>query len=125
MSIFTFFEEKKIKVHKFRIIFEIMLIHGFIMFEVVLFNIGQMHPEVSKSVFRIEKFQWEGLQFDEIKMVPALERVGSSVDLACTKIRERCTRMRLIPPLYTISSQICRVKSIFCFNKYTLSIKNL
>ena len=69
MSIFKFFEEKKMKVHKFRIIFEILLFHGFIMFEVVLFNIGQMHPEVSKSVFRIEKFEWEGLQIHEIKSV--------------------------------------------------------
>ena len=55
------------KVHKFRIIFEIKLFHGFIMFEVVLFHIGQTHPEVSKSVFRIKKFQWEGLQIHEIK----------------------------------------------------------
>ena len=50
------------------------------MFEVVLFNIGQMHPKVSKSVFRIKKFEWEGLQIHEIKNFHAQKRVGFCVE---------------------------------------------
>ena len=74
------------KVHKFRIIFEILLFHGFIMFEVLLSNIGQMHPEVSKSVFRIEKFEWEGLQIHEIKNKNPQNQPDFKPATRCTKI---------------------------------------